>query len=381
MILPDFSRFWVDYRPELGRIVLTEVLAAAPAGDERLLNIEGDNLMKREVSIFLTLLSTVAIGHHANVEHDTRVVEELEGQLTEVSWRNPHVSMTLSIPGEDGTSQTWELEAQDVNSLGRRGLHPDLVPVGATVRVAGHPSRIRNSLYVTNLLLPNGTEIKTRGNVQPRWSSEHIGFDNDPFLSEPSNQAADNAESLFRVWLRDGRGGFPSDLPLTPEALEASSAWTRADDLTLRCIAGGMPAVMTRLSAPHPMDFVEQDGDILIRVEVFDIVRTVHMDPNANAASQPRSRLGYSVGRWEGSTLVVRTTAVDWPYFDTNGRLPLSEAAVIVERFTLSDDETGLSYDLEVTDPGTFTEPVSARWELSWRSDMVVEPYECTLDE
>lgn len=337
--------------------------------------------MKVAVFVLLTLLSGVAVGHHANVEHDTRVVEELEGQLTSVSWRNPHVSMTLSVPGEGGTSQTWDLEAQDVNSLSRRGLHPDLVPVGATVKVAGHPSRIRNSLYVTNLLLPNGTEIKTRGNVSPRWSSEHIGFDNDPLLSEAPIQSSDSAEGIFRVWLRDGRSGFPEDLPLTPAANEASSAWTRADDLTLQCVAGGMPAVMSRLSAPHPIDFVERGGDILIRVEVFDVVRTVHMNPDASAASEPSSRLGYSVGQWEGNTLVVRTTAVSWPYFDANGRVPLTDAAEIVERFTLSDDETGLTYDVEVTDPGTFTEPVSASWELVWRPDLVVEPYECTLEQ
>lgn len=337
--------------------------------------------MRVGVLLLLATLSAVAVGHHANVEHDVRVVEELEGQITSISWRNPHVGMTLSVAGADGTSETWELEAQDVNSLSRRGLSADLVPVGATVKVAGHPSRYRNSLYVTNLLLPSGTEIKTRGNVQPRWSSEHIGFDNDPFLSAPPTQASGNEEGLFRVWLRDGRSGFSSDLPLTPEALEASSAWTQAEDLTLQCIAGGMPAVMTRLSAPHPMDLVEQDGDVLIRLEVFDVVRTVHMSPDADAAAQPSSRLGYSVGRWEGSTLVVRTTRVSWPYFDTNGRFPLSEAAVIVERFTPSEDETRMTYQLEVTDPGTFTEPVSTRWELVWRPDLVVEPYECTLED
>jgi hypothetical protein len=340
----------------------------------------GDSMIKVRAFMLLALSSAVAVGHHANVEHDIRVVAELEGQITAVSWRNPHVGMTLSVPGEDGVSETWELEAQDVNSLGRRGLHRELVPVGATVKVAGHPSRLRNSLYVTNLLLPNGTEIKTRGNVQPRWSSEHIGFDNDPFLSAPPRQASGNAEGLFRVWLREGRSGFPPDLPLTPEALESSSAWTREDDLTLKCIAGGMPAVMTRLSAPHPIDFVERDGDILIRLEVFDVVRTIHMNPSADAASRPSSRLGYSVGRWEGSALVVETTAVDWPYFDANGRVPLSESVEIVERFSLSDDEARLTYDLEVTDPVTFTETVSSRWQLVWRPDLVVEPYECTLE-
>ncbi len=84
----------------------------------------------------LGLLPIIAAGHHANVEHDTNIVEELEGQIVTVLWRNPHVRMTLSVPTEDGAEQIWELEAQDINSLGRRGLNPELVPVGATVKVA-----------------------------------------------------------------------------------------------------------------------------------------------------------------------------------------------------------------------------------------------------
>ncbi|MGI9259378.1 MAG: DUF6152 family protein [Gammaproteobacteria bacterium] len=338
-------------------------------------------MKKLGAALLMALMTTVSIAHHANVEHDTGIVEELEGQITTISWRNPHVRMTLNIVGENGANEIWELEAQDVNSLGRRGLSEDLVPVGVSVKVAGHPSRSRNSLYVTNLLLPNGTEIKTRGNLPPRWSSEHIGFDNDPFNAEPPVQAADTAEGIFRVWLRDQAGRFPSDLPLTPEAREASSDWTEADSLSIQCIAGGMPAVMSRLSGPHPMDFVEQDGDILIRLESFDVVRIVHMDANEDVESQPYSRLGYSVGRWDERALVVTTTAINWPYFDPGGRLPLSEAAEVNERFTLSDDETKLTYDIEVTDPGTFTEPVSTRLEFSWRPDLIVEPYECTLDE
>ena len=328
----------------------------------------------------LGLLSTVLNGHHANVEHDTSVVQELEGQVMTLSWRNPHVRLTLGVPGGDGTEQTWDLEAQDVNSLGRRGLGPELIPLGGTIRVAGHPSRSGNSLYVTNLLLPDGTEIRTRGNPEPRWSTKHIGFDDDPLYTEPSLEAANGSQGIFRVWLRRQGSGFPSDLPLTPEAQAVQAAWSEADDLTVQCIAGGMPGVMTRVSAPHPIDFVERDGDIVIRIEVFDVVRTVHMNPDVDTSFQPPSPLGYSEGHWEGNTLIVRTTRVNWPYFDSIGIVPQSETVETTERFTLSDDETQLTYDLEVSDPGTFTEPVSARWEFNWRPDMVVEPYECTLD-
>ncbi|MDE0005911.1 MAG: DUF6152 family protein [Rhodospirillaceae bacterium] len=329
----------------------------------------------------LGLVSTVITAHHANVEHDTSVVLELEGQVATLSWRNPHVRMTLNVPAGDGTEQTWDLEAQDVNSLGRRGLRPEMIPQGGTIRVAGHPSRSGNGLYVTNVLLPDGTEIRTRGNTEPRWSTQHIGFDNDPLYTEPSLDVADGSQGIYRVWLRRQGSGFPTVLPLTPEAQAAQAAWTEENDLTMQCIAGGMPGVMTRVSAPHPIDFVQRDGEIVIRIEVFDVVRTVHMNPNVDASSRTPSPLGHSVGRWEGNTLIVRTTQVNWPYFDSIGIIPQSEAVEITERFTLSDDGTRLTYDLEVSDPETFTEPVSARWEFNWRPDMVVERYGCVLDD
>jgi len=76
-------------------------------------------MKKLAAVILMALLSAVAVGHHSNVEHDTSIVQELVGQITEISWRNPHVRMTLSVSDENDATQTWELEAQDVNSLGR----------------------------------------------------------------------------------------------------------------------------------------------------------------------------------------------------------------------------------------------------------------------
>ena len=77
----------------------------------------------------------------------------------------------------------------------------------------------------------------------------------------------------------------------------------------------------------------------------------------------------------------MRTSRIDWPYFDQKGRVPLSGQAEVLERFTLGDDAMSLSYDLIVTDPQVFTEPVSASWVFDARPDLVVEPFECTLAE
>jgi hypothetical protein len=90
--------------------------------------------------------------------------------------------------------------------------------------------------------------------------------------------------------------------------------------------------------------------------------------------------MGYSVGQWEGDTLVVRTTDVSWPYFDAAGSIPQSGAVEITERFTVNDRQNQLVYDREVRDPATFTAPVSQRAVLTWRPDLRVERFACAAN-
>jgi len=330
---------------------------------------------------FLTflLVPLTSMGHHSNAEFNFSLTQEVEGRVSMISWRNPHVRLMLNVVGSDGTEAVWDLEAQDVNSLGRRGLGPEMIQEGDIVRVAGNPSTRRgNSMYVTNVLLPNGIEIKMRGNPEPRWSDELIGFDL-PVVEE-IRAAAGGVQGIFRVWWNEESRQFPTDLPLIASARAAQASWDPVDHLTLKCVAGGMPGVMTRVPAPHPIDFTEQGDGIVLRVEVFDIVRTIHMGTDLNASQQSPTPLGYSQGRWEGDTLFVHTTRVSWPYFNQSGSIPQSEAVEINERFTVGDDDR-LVYNIVVTDPATFTEPVSARFVLGWRPDLVVEPYRCIPDE
>ena len=65
-----------------------------------------------------------------------------------------------------------------------------------------------------------------------------------------------------------------------------------------------------------------------------------------------------SVGRWDGGTLVVDTTDIDYPHFDGRG-IPLARGARVEERFTMNADGSRLDYTMKVTDPATFTEPVT----------------------
>ena len=78
----------------------------------------------------------------------------------------------------------------------------------------------------------------------------------------------------------------------------------------------------------------------------------------APTAARSGRCLGLSTGRLEdgGRSLVVETTALNWPYYDTIGT-PLTPNVKITERFTLSDDQSALTYRQTVVDPATFTEP------------------------
>ena len=156
----------------------------------------------------------------------------------------------------------------------------------------------------------------------------------------------------------------------------AIAGWDQErDDPGLRCEAPGMPNAILN---PYPIEFVDSGDSIQIRIEEWDAVRTVHMNAGADAQMPAPSPYGYSVGRWEGDTLIVETTQINWPYLDDKGA-PQSENVSIVERFTLSDNNTRLSQQIVVTDPEYLTEPAIWDAEWVWKPGVRIRPFECAL--
>jgi hypothetical protein len=334
------------------------------------------------LSVALCSLPVTAFAHHSVAEYDRSVVRELEGEILTVHWRNPHIGFSMRIENPDGSEETWQLEAQNLNSQDRRGVPRDLLHVGDRVRAAGHSStRQESHMFMTNILLPTGIELITEGAGEARWSESTSTVGGGNVLVEHRGDTAVEAQGIFRVWMRrTPPGRFPRDLPLTAQAITARASWNPVtDDVMMNCVAPGMPFAMLG-RGPHPIDIVERNGDIVIRAEYYDIVRIIHMDETGSVAAQPLSSLGYSVGHWENDELVVRTARINWPLFDRTG-VPQSEASEILERFAVSQDGTELAYDITVDDPDTFTEPVTAHWTWEWHPELEVEAYECTIAE
>ena len=88
--------------------------------------------------------------------------------------------------------------------------------------------------------------------------------------------------------------------------------------------------------------------------------------------------MGYSVGHWEGETLVIETTHVDFPYIDPYGT-PQSDQARFHETFTVSEDDV-LNYVLTVTDPVMFVEPFTMERPREWTPGVELVPYNCVAE-
>lgn len=341
---------------------------------------------RRSIRLLVTALLgglPAAVAHHSNAEYDRGTVVELEGEIVDVVWHNPHVGLAVRTTRADGTAEIWRMEAADLIGTVRRGVPAGTFVVGQQVKVAGFPSTRRlGRMLVSNVLLPDGVEVLMfRADV--RWSQRTIGGGDWVVPDAPT--AAAGGEGLFKVWtpVRSTRPAFTENPPLTAAARAAHANWDSFDDPALDCIDIGMPRAMTR-PGPHPIEFVAlPNGDILQRMEYFDLERVIHVGEPAPGPEVEPSPLGYAVGEWQGDTLVVTTTRINWPYFDINGLegVPQSTSVELIERYSVSDDGNELGYSITVTDPAAFTEPVVADdysvWQ--WRPGVAVLPYRCTL--
>ncbi len=308
------------------------------------------------LALAAALLLTPAAAHHSTAFYLPELVE-LEGELVRVDWVNPHVRLVLRTVQPGGGEKLWNMEASAISALQRRGVTRDLFKVGDRVKIAAHPSsRDDAQLQLTNVLLPDGREASLWLDSPPRFDKTGATMIQNADLVA---DAARENRGMFRVWT--ATRPFPltptkiSNQPFTAAAVEARKSFSLIDNFATRCEAAGMPSVMF---APLPYELVDDGATIELRAEVYDTRRTIHMDRSEPPPKEPASRLGYSTGRWENGELVVTTTRVNWPYYDTIGT-PQSEAAEIVERFKLSADQTRLDFRITVRDPATLTAPAT----------------------
>jgi hypothetical protein len=214
-------------------------------------------------------------------------------------------------------------------------------------------------------------------------------------LKAPTPRAPDGKPDLSGIWLaanhlpcppllRDGNeclektplsawayridAGARESLPLQPWAdavRKQRSDANSAEDPHAKCLPNNPPRSYT---LPHFQKIIQTPYFLAMLTEFNASFRQVFTDGRPLPVDPNPSWHGYSTGRWEGDTLVVRTNGLrDGMWLDMSGT-PLTDAATLTERITRPNYGT-LDIAFTVDDPKAYTKP----WTVNLRQEIVVD--------
>ena len=175
-----------------------------------------------------------------------------------------------------------------------------------------------------------------------------------------------------------GRGNFPRvDVPFTPlgkKAFDAATATESKEDPEGHCLPPGVPRMMY---TPYPAEIFQLPERIVFVFEgAAHVWRNIWMDGRKQPADPNPDYLGYSVGKWEGDTLVVDTIGFnDRTWLDAAGHQH-GEKLHVTERFTRSDSNT-LRIEATIDDPDYYTKPWSVVTFATWYPNQEILEYIC----
>ena len=117
----------------------------------------------------LCALPLAANAHHSRVEFSDEVLE-LEGQLTELVWLNPHPALFLELENETGEPETWRVEGLYLDARYRD-------PLATQCRGLRERRWIRHRLLVTQpqLITLNNASTYSRSR-NDSWNTSGLPF-------------------------------------------------------------------------------------------------------------------------------------------------------------------------------------------------------------
>jgi len=159
------------------------------------------------------------------------------------------------------------------------------------------------------------------------------------------------------------------------------------------CVPPGMPTTMTALVG-YPIEILQSENRVTMLAEMEMQVRRIYLDGRKIPDDYPPTRMGYSVGRWEGDTLVIDTALLSewlirgWPRTEhtrIQERIHLtrqSEVKVRRSPFIIIEPVTDdvLVLDLTMTDPTLYKEPRHVTVYYEKVKDNEILEYDCPAD-
>jgi hypothetical protein len=380
------------------------------------------SLAHRWSLLLVLLIATPVLGHHGISNWDLNKDLTLVGTLKRFELINPHSWLHVDVKGPNGQVESWKCEMRSVSSLRRSGWTADMFKVGSTITVTGSPERTKpRQCYLSTIAFADGSRMDRYGQRQlPAASRARVAKARAPRTPDDKPNLAGDWAAEQRVMtdprgqlgtlvpLSDAKHMKPGDVPAgqrafpgargTPESLAADpikAAWDRP--IPVRLTAVGRKAVdsFDPASTDNPrlrceptsflfdwtfdsaVNRIEQTPTrIAMKIGHMDLERTIHLDRKAPPPDTKASRAGYSIGHWEGDTLVVQTTHFLPGVLNADARVLHGSKLSITERYELDASGTKLTRRYEASDPEYFEE-VWRGADIVLPSDVPYAPYRC----
>jgi hypothetical protein len=197
----------------------------------------------------------------------------------------------------------------------------------------------------------------------------------------PAQSPAPETSGPPRATFRDIGAGFKDGLPLQPWArdlLKSRMGENSKDNPDAHCLPLGL---MQLHMHPQPRKIIQGPGEILILYEAQSGLRQIFTDRRTlpPADVQPWW-YGYSIGHWEGDTLVVETSGFrDDVWLDINGS-PLTNMGRMIERFR-RPNYSNLEIEVTIDDPKVYTKPFTVKVEQKIMPDTQLIEFICNEND
>lgn len=147
------------------------------------------------------------------------------------------------------------------------------------------------------------------------------------------------------------------------------------------CVKPGLPRSVW--GAPFPVEIVQTDSFINMLWEGYFQYRKIYLEGHPRPEPILHTGMGYSVGHFEGDTLVIETTYLrEYPYLR---RVANTDDATVVERWNIvtatgdnGEEQRYLTNEMILTDPRLYTEPVRIVGTLRYSPDTPIMEYSCS---
>jgi len=213
--------------------------------------------------------------------------------------------------------------------------------------------------------------------------------DGKPDMNAPAPRKANGQADLSGIWLVDSpqwlqdlsKGLKPGDVVMQPWAqkitAERSAGLHASEESDANCLPQGVPKIN---ATPVPFKIVQDPELVVILYEAFGQYRQVFLDGRKLPVDPNPTWLGYSVGRWDGDTLVVDTTGFNGKAWLDQAGHPATESLHVTERFHRRDFGH-LDIQVTIEDPKVYAKAWSATEPMHLLADTEILEFVCNENE